>query len=165
MEQIDCTLVQSFDINAADYNRAVRYYYMQTKRMPDGLNEVLQQMNGEQVSDILLEPLLDLFEIGSHDPYPWVLIQNQAPTHIGAVFDPRGRVPHRSVVTTLITMLTLGLTDQSQWTGKAQVQKASSVIREILKELMMESHGMLGESAKETEMETEVETETESQGL
>lgn len=161
MDQIDCTLVQSFDINAADYNRVVRYYYMQTKRMPDGLNEILQQINGEQVSDILLKPLLELFEMGSHDPYPWVLIQNQASTHIRAVFDPRGRVPHHSVVTTLITVLTLGLTDQSQWTCNTQVQTASLVIKEILRELMTKGHGMLGQSVEETETETEKETKSQ----
>lgn len=132
MELIDCTLLQTFDIKPADYSQAIKYYYIQNKRMPDGLKDAMHAFNGEQLTDDMIDPLLQLLDLGSQENYPWVLIQNQKVKQISSCGDTRGRVPLGSTVSTLVTIMTLGLTDQSPWACTEAVKAASKTITRLL---------------------------------
>ncbi|MEW5314976.1 MAG: hypothetical protein WDW38_006434 [Sanguina aurantia] len=129
---IDCVLFQTFDIKPAAYDHVIKYYYLRVQRMPEGLLEAINALNGEQVTDVLMEPLLDLLQLGAGGCFPWVLIQNQQGRHIGAHGDTRGRVPLGSSVSRLVSVLRLGLTNQSRWACVPGVRAASVSIAEIL---------------------------------
>lgn len=132
---MECSLLQTFDLSPTDVADTIQHYYIYVDCCPERLWLVLQVLDGHQVTKKLIEPLLQLLELGANAFVPWVLKRRQRERVCNCGHVLTSSVPLNASIVDVVSIIIGGPDHNGKCTWFSEVQADGLMV--ILQEFLI----------------------------